>query len=224
MSLAAPTLTKARDPQIGVVAVAAAALVALATLGAREAGWRQAAIAGVGFFAGLALYHAAFGFSASWRRMIFDSRGRAIRAQLIMLALAILVFFPALAGGKLFGGEVAGFVFPVGLALVVGAFLFGIGMQLAGGCGSGTLYTAGGGNSRMVVALAAFIAGSLAATADPLRWRSWPDIGAWSLVDLLGAPLALAAGLFALAACYALALAVERARSTSSTAWRVTSY
>jgi len=212
MSLAAPTLTKARDPQIGVVAVAAAALVALATLGAREAGWRQAAIAGVGFFAGLALYHAAFGFSASWRRMIFDSRGRAIRAQLIMLALAILVFFPALAGGKLFGGEVAGFVFPVGLALVVGAFLFGIGMQLAGGCGSGTLYTAGGGNSRMVVALAAFIAGSLAATADPLRWRSWPDIGAWSLVDLLGAPLALAAGLFALAACYALALAVERAR------------
>jgi uncharacterized membrane protein YedE/YeeE len=29
--------------------------------------------------------------------------------------------------------------------MVFGAFLFGIGMQLAGGCASGTLFTVGGG-------------------------------------------------------------------------------
>ena len=212
MSLAAPALTRPRAPQSIVVALACAGLVALAMLGAREAGWRHAALACVGFLAGVALYHSSFGFAFAWRRMLIDRRGRAIRAQLVMLALAIVVFFPALAQGSLFGQEVSGFVFPVGLALVVGAFMFGVGMQLAGGCGSGTLYTAGGGNTRMIVALAAFIAGSLAATADPLRWRSWPDIGAWSLVEALGGAGALAVGLLALVASYAATLALERLR------------
>ncbi|MCB1539880.1 MAG: YeeE/YedE family protein [Rhodoblastus sp.] len=212
MSLAAPALTKTRAPQTVVVAPAVAALVALAIFSAREAGWRQAVLACVGFFAGLALYHSSFGFAFAWRRMLIDRRGRAIRAQLVMLALAIVVFFPALAQGSLFGADVSGFVNPVGLALVVGSFLFGVGMQLAGGCGSGTLYTAGGGNTRMIVALAAFVAGSLAATADPLRWRSWPDIGAWSLVETLGGTWSLVVGLLALAVCYAAALAIERIR------------
>ena len=34
-------------------------------------------------------------------------------------------------------------------------------MQLANGCGSGTLYTAGGGSGRMLIALALFIVGSV---------------------------------------------------------------
>lgn len=203
---------RARDLQFRVVGLALAGLAALAALAAREAGWRQASLAVVGFFAGVALYHSSFGFAFAWRRMLLDRRGRAIRAQLVMLALAILVFFPALAQGSLFGADVSGFVFPVGLALVAGAFLFGIGMQLGGGCGSGTLYTAGGGNTRMVVTLAAFIAGSLAATADPLSWRSWPALGGLSLVETFGGLRALCLGLLALAACYAAALAIERRR------------
>lgn len=212
MSLAATAQSRARNPQVAVVALAVAGLVAVAALGARENGWRQAALACVGFFAGLALYHSSFGFAFAWRRMFLDRRGRGIRAQLVMLALAIIVFFPALAQGTLLGQEVSGFVFPVGLALVAGAFLFGVGMQLAGGCGSGTLYTAGGGNARMMAALAAFIAGSLLATADPLGWRGWPDMGAWSLVETLGGPLALATGLLLLAVAYVLMLAIERMR------------
>ena len=34
-------------------------------------------------------------------------------------------------------------------------------MQLANGCGSGTLYTAGGGSGRMLITLALFIVGSV---------------------------------------------------------------
>lgn len=203
---------KTHDLQLVVVGPALAGLSVLAGLAAREAGWRQAALAAVGFFAGVALYHSSFGFAFSWRRMLIERRSRAIRAQLVMLALAILVFFPALARGSLFGADVSGFVFPVGPALVLGAFLFGVGMQLGGGCGSGTLYTAGGGNTRMVVTLAAFIAGSLAATADPLAWRSWPAMGGLSLVENFGGAMALCLGLLALAACYAAALAIERRR------------
>ena len=56
-----------------------------------------------------------------------------------------------------FGGAIA----PIGPSLVIGAFVFGIGMQLANGCGSGTLYTAGGGSGRMLITLALFIVGSV---------------------------------------------------------------
>ena len=48
-----------------------------------------------------------------------------------------------------FGGAIA----PLGPSLLIGAFVFGIGMQLANGCGSGTLYTVGGGSGRMLIAL-----------------------------------------------------------------------
>lgn len=212
MSLTTATQADERNPQIVVVALAVAGLFALAAFGAREAGWRQAALAGVGFFAGFALHRASFGFASSWRRMMFDARGRGVRAQILMIALAIAVFFPALEGGAIFGQPAAGFVMPVGLALCVGAFLFGVGMQLAGGCGSGTLYTAGGGSLRMIAALGAFVLGSLVATADPLSWREWPDIGAHSLVEALGATKSLAIAFAILSAAYAGAYGFERAR------------
>ena len=51
----------------------------------------------------------------------------------------------------------------------VGAFLFGLGMQLGGGCASGTLYTAGGGNTRMLVTLIFFIAGSALGASRAVR-------------------------------------------------------
>ena len=70
-----------------------------------------------------------------------------------MLAIAVVLFFPALGAGTLFGNEVSGFVAPIGISVLVGAFLFGVGMQLGGGCASGTLFTAGGGNARMLITL-----------------------------------------------------------------------
>ncbi len=96
---------------------------------------------------GLTLYHAAFGFTSAWRVFILERRGRGLRAQMAMLALAVVLFFPALGSGTLFGQPVAGLVSPLSTGVVVGAFLFGIGMQMGGGCASGTLFTAGGGNA-----------------------------------------------------------------------------
>ena len=42
-----------------------------------------------------------------------------------------------LSQGSLFGQPVAGFVSPPGVSVLLGAFLFGIGMQLGGGCALG---------------------------------------------------------------------------------------
>src|SRR3546814_6595299 len=76
---------------------------------------------------------------------------------MLMLGLATLLFFPLLDGGTAFGQGLVGAVAPVGLSVAVGAGLFGIGMQLAGGCASGTLYTVGGGSTKMVFTLVFFM-------------------------------------------------------------------
>ena len=84
---------------------------------------------------------------------------------------------------------------PVGVPVLVGAFIFGIGMQLGGGCASGTLFTVGGGNTRMVVTLLFFIVGSLLGTAHSAFWGSLPTFPATSLVRLYGPVAALAMSL-----------------------------
>ena len=43
-------------------------------------GWRQASLFLVGLLAGTALYHAAFGFTGAWRRMITERRSAGLRA------------------------------------------------------------------------------------------------------------------------------------------------
>jgi len=171
---------------------------------------KQAALYLVGAVMGATLYHAAFGFTSSWRVFIADGRGAGLRAQMLMLAIACALFFPALASGSLFGSPVTGLVAPVGVSVAVGAFLFGIGMQLGGGCASGTLYTAGGGNTRMLVTLGAFVVGSVIATAHLHWWSALPHIAPTSLVKELGAAPALALSLIVFAAIAAITVVVER--------------
>ena len=99
----------------------------------------------IGLLLGYTLFHARFGFTSAFRRMMAVGNGQAMRSHMLMLAVAVTLFAPILAfGTTLFGGDVAGYVAPLGVSLVVGAFVFGIGMQLGGGCASGTLYAVGG--------------------------------------------------------------------------------
>ena len=126
-------------------------------------GWRQGALFLVGLSAGIILYHAAFGFTSAWREVVSSGRGAGLRAQMLMLALTVLFFTPIIAQGELFGLGLRGSVAPLNFSVICGAFMFGLGMQLGGGCASGTLYTAGGGNTRMFITLISFIIGSLLA-------------------------------------------------------------
>ncbi|WP_075792520.1 YeeE/YedE family protein [Massilia putida] len=173
---------------------------------------KHAALFVVGALLGLALYHAAFGFTSAWRVFIADGRGAGLRAQMIMLAVGVALFFPALSAGTLFGNPVTGLVSPAGTSVIVGAFMFGIGMQLGGGCASGTLYTVGGGSTRMIVTLLAFIAGSVIATAHMPFWTSLPQLKPISLVKTLGLAPALLLNwiVFALIAC--ITVVVEKRR------------
>ncbi|APT58822.1 hypothetical protein RGI145_18610 [Roseomonas gilardii] len=172
----------------------------------------QALLYLLGAALGLVLYHAAFGFTSAWRVFIADRRGEGLRAQMVMLALATVLFFPVLAAGSLFGQPVSGLVSPAGTSVVVGAFLFGIGMQMGGGCASGTLYTVGGGSTRMVITLAAFIAGSAIGAAHLHWWAALPSLPRLSIVQLWGPWAAMAVQLAAFAAIAAVTVVLERRR------------
>jgi len=154
----------------------------------------------VGVFAGVALYHAAFGFTGAWRVLATEGRGAGLRAQMLMLAVTVLVFTPLIAQGEFNGLPLRGSVAPLSIGVVIGAFIFGVGMQLGGGCASGTLFTVGGGNARMLVTLAAFIAGSVLGSWHWSAWQSAPALAPVALSSELGVGggIALSLALFAL--------------------------
>jgi uncharacterized membrane protein YedE/YeeE len=173
---------------------------------------RQSMLFLIGAAAGMVLYHAAFGFTASWRAFVHSRRGAGIRAQMLMLALTAGVFFPLLASGAIFGQPVRGNVSPIGFSVLAGAFLFGLGMQLGGGCASGTLYSAGGGNTRMLMTLVTFIAGSVIGSAHMPWWSATPAFKPVSLVTTFGVPAALAITFGLLALLTAMTAVMERRR------------
>lgn len=190
--MSAPAAETSKPVQGSGLALSLIAACLLLLLAWQAGATRLLLAATIGIFAGIALYHASFGFTSAWRRFLFERRGAGLRAQIILILLVCAVSFPLIASGGIFGRPVSGSVAPFGYAAALGAFLFGVGMQFGGSCASGTLFTAGGGNTRMLSTLAGFIAGSVIATAHLPYWWSLPALPSFSLVDSYGAIAAFA--------------------------------
>jgi len=79
--------------RLGAPLIALALLLAGAWFLNLNAGFKQVLLLIVGAALGLTLYHAAFGFTAAWRVFINERRGAGLRAQMVMLTLAVLLFF-----------------------------------------------------------------------------------------------------------------------------------
>lgn len=124
----------------------------------------------LGIALGFTLFHSRFGFTSAWRQVVSVGQGVALRAHMLMLAVACVLFAVVLATEFGLGGTPKGLTQPVGIALVVGAFLFGMGMQVGGSCASGTLFAVGGGQSAIVLTLFGFIVGSVLAAANYTFW------------------------------------------------------
>ncbi|MFS0785958.1 YeeE/YedE family protein [Shouchella sp. 1P09AA] len=148
----------------------------------------QPLLAVIGIGLGFTLFHARFGFTSAFRRLASVGNGQSLRAHMLMLAVACLLFAPILAvGTTFFGADANGYVSPVGVSLLVGAFIFGIGMQLGGGCASGTLYAVGGGRSVMFITLLFFIIGSTIGAAHFNFWmEDMPAAEPFSLATSTG--------------------------------------
>lgn len=168
------------------------------------AGVRQGLLALLGIGFGAVLQGARFGFTTGWRDFIERRDPQGLWAQMLLMVLAATFTLPLIAGS---GGELVGAVAPLTISLVLGAFLFGAAMQLADGCGSGTLYKAGAGSPLSFVVLPTFAFGSfLGASHQP----AWIALGGLPAVDLLafGWPTALT---LTVAACALVALVAGRA-------------
>jgi uncharacterized protein len=169
------------------------AILAGLTAGLLTFGWRQSALFIIGTLFGVTLYHASFGFASSYRRLLVDRDVRGVLSQVMMLALATVLFAPLLIS------EVGrGAVAPVAVQGAIGAFLFGVGMQLGSGCACGTLYTIGGGSSMMLITLLTFGTGSFLGSLTNGFWQALPQAEAISLVQIWGWPgVALQLGVLA---------------------------
>lgn len=123
---------------------------------------------------GYILTRARFGFAGGIKRVYITGEGSLTKALLIMFAVAMIATAGLHWGAAANGAEPAfraassnlsipgtSSVNFLNLALIIGGFLFGIGMMIAGGCASGTLTDFGEGAVRAIIALCFFILGSI---------------------------------------------------------------
>ena len=84
----------------------------------------------IGIGLGVSLYHASFGFTGGWRNFIERRESSSLRAQIIMLGLAVILFsFFINSNSWIYQGKMIGAVAPVSLSVVIGSFIFGLAMQ-----------------------------------------------------------------------------------------------
>ncbi|GAA3751349.1 hypothetical protein HDA32_000894 [Spinactinospora alkalitolerans] len=136
---------------------------------------------------GIALFHSRFGFTSAWRRLVSVGNGAGLRAHALLLGTTATLFALVIGTGTgLFGAAPEPSAGPLGVGLIIGAFLFGLGMQLGGACASGTLFAVGSGQSAIVLTLFGFIAGSVLYS---LQWEAVNDLPAlppFLLADHIG--------------------------------------
>jgi uncharacterized protein len=193
---------------LGLALIATAVLVALVLLDGQPA---SAALILGGFGLGIAFLKAEFSYTASWRRFLTRGEAGGLIGGLLVIAICALAVVPVAALKHDFGGAIA----PLGPSLIVGAFTFGIGMQLANGCGSGTLYTAGGGSGRMLIALLFFIVGSVFGSLSLPSFLALGGINPVLASDYLGTWGGLAATLASIALAAAAIAAVAKRRGAN---------
>ena len=109
---------------LGLALASTGILIALVLLDHQPA---SAALILGGFGLGVAFLKAEFSYTASWRRFLTRGEAGGLLGGLIVIAICALAVVPAAALTSKFGGAIA----PLGPSLIIGAFVFGIGMQLA---------------------------------------------------------------------------------------------
>lgn len=149
---------------------------------------------------GFVLQRARFCFVASMRDPVLTGRAGASKGVLAAFALTSVGFWAIMYGAYQSGAPVPGmnFVAPIGVHTAAGAFIFGIGMVIAGGCASGTLMRVGEGYAMQMLALVFFVVGTVIGSAHFGWWQRMfissaprvhlPDVFGWFgaiLVQLL---------------------------------------
>ncbi len=142
-------------------------------LSGRDNGIAWFFVTGLAF--GYILQRSRFCFTASMRDPYLTGGTTLTRAVLIAFAITTIGFTAIKYGYFSKGLPIPGmsYVAPISLATVIGAFMFGVGMVIAGGCASGTLMRVGEGFTMQLLSLTFFTVGSLIG-ANHFGW--WKDV------------------------------------------------
>jgi uncharacterized protein len=127
---------------------------------------------------GFILQRARFCFTAAMRDPCLTGGTNLTKAVIIALAISTVAFSALQAGVLVKGGTLdqamkVGYVAPVGIHTPIGAFLFGIGAVISGGCASGTLMRVGEGFVQQWIALPFFCIGGV---LGAVTWPVWKDL------------------------------------------------
>lgn len=126
-----------------------------------------------GVLLGYILTRARFGFAGGIKRIYMRGEGTLSKALIVLMLITAIVVM-GIQWSAASNGAVASHlasegdaiipgttnVYFTNIATVFGGFIFGIGMMLAGGCGSGTLADFGEGSGRALIAFIFFVIGA----------------------------------------------------------------
>lgn len=134
-----------------------------------------------GLALGYILTRARFGFCGGYKRVYLTGEGSLSTALLVMFAISMV-----LAAGIQWSAARNGVALPglssvkfLNITTMLGGFIFGIGMVIAGGCASGTLSDLGEGEGHSMIAIITFILGTIPGTIvqDALNQTAIGKIG-----------------------------------------------
>lgn len=126
-----------------------------------------------GILFGITLQRSRFCFTAAVRDPALTGATSLAKSVIIAIAITTAGFAAihfAKGGGVLSTGAYY-FIKPVGLHTAVGAFMFGIGMVIAGGCASGTLMRIGEGFAMQMITLCFFVVGVVLGIMNRSFWK-----------------------------------------------------
>lgn len=164
----------------------------------------------LGALLGASLNAFQFGFRTCSQQLLTQGKTLGVRSVIFMLGVTTLLFFPLLNLGSLNGQTLVGFVQPLSLSVVAGAFVFGIGMQLANGCTSGTFNKLGQLQPLSLTSFIFLLIGGTLAAYHASFWQAVPALPPFSILEEFGLMFGLAIQLALLFLLYRFALHYER--------------
>ncbi|KGM98298.1 transporter [Clostridium novyi A str. 4552] len=128
----------------------------------------------IGILIGITMRYSRFCFTGAFRDPFLIGNTKLIRSVLLGMMISTpgfaIIQYLYLNKNVMIYERIPGTVDPVGIHIAIGAFLFGIGMILAGGCSSGVLMRIGEGHLLQWIVLLGFLIGTILGAKDFPFW------------------------------------------------------
>lgn len=161
-------------------------VILLSALITRLTDWRLQALLVLGLILGASFNYFQFGFTRAWYDLVVKGKTEGVRSHFLVIGLGSLIMTPFLILGDFGGIDLQGLVRPIAVSGVLGAFIFGVGMQLAGSCSSGTLVKLGQFYPLSIITFICLFIGGLTGAYLFEYWMALPMIAPISFTLELG--------------------------------------